>query len=251
MQSRRVHVQGGRAGRELIVDGTFASFYRPGSVTTGSVWDAIAAPLLSLPVGRRRNVLVLGLGGGSAARIVRALAPAARIVGVELDREVIAAARRHLDLDELGVEVVQGDALGFLRADSRRYDAVLEDVFVGCGDAVHKPGWIPRPGLELAARRLAPDGVLVCNTLDEAPDVARALAARFPSVVSIDVEDYDNRIFAAGRALPDAATLRAALRESPVLRGTLPRLRLRTVRRAGPRARRVSRARPGTAAPPG
>ena len=36
----------------------------------------------------------------------------------------------------------------------RRFDAVLEDVFIGYGDDVHKPDWIPHPGLDLAARRV-------------------------------------------------------------------------------------------------
>jgi spermidine synthase len=230
MKPRRVHVRNGDSGIELIVDGTFASFYRPGSAVTGSVWDAIAAPLLGLPPRRRRRVLVLGLGGGSAARIVRALAPEAQIVGVELDPADVRAAREHLGLDELGVEVVQGDALDYLNRAEGRFDAILEDVFVGEGDAVHKPGWLPSPGLELAARRLSPKGVLVTNTLDEAPVISKALCAAFPSVLSIEVEDYDNRIFAAGRGFPTAAGLRSALAASAVLAESLPRLRLRTVK---------------------
>jgi spermidine synthase len=239
----RVHVRDGAAGRRLIVDGTFASFYRPGSPLTGCVWDAIAAPVLALPPARRRRVLVLGLGGGSAARIVRAVAPAARIVGVELDEAVVRAAREHLDLDELGVELVQEDALAFLRkdADPGGYDAILEDVFVGSGRRVRKPDWLPRPGLELAAARLAPGGVLVSNTLDEAPAVSRFLCRAFPAVLRLEVVDYDNRIFAAGRRLPDAAGLRAALERDPVLADSVPRLRFRT----------VSPSRRGTAARPG
>ncbi len=226
----------GEDGRELIVDGTFASFYRPGSPVTGSVWDAISAPLLALPPRRRRSVLILGLGGGSAARIVRTLAPECHIVGVEFDAAVVRAAREHLDLDALEVEVVLGDALEFLRSDERRYDAIFEDVFVGQGDQVHKPGWLPEPGHPLARRRLAPGGILVSNTLDEAPQVARHLKTLFPEVVSIDVEDYDNRILAAGTRLGPAPQLRRAIAKDPVLRETLPRLTLRTLKQRGRRA---------------
>ena len=42
-------------GRELRVEGTFASWYTPGSHVTRSVWDAIAAPVLALPPRRRRS----------------------------------------------------------------------------------------------------------------------------------------------------------------------------------------------------
>ena len=232
-QSReRVRVVEGQFGRELIVDGSFASFYRPGSPVTGSVWDAIAAPLLALPAERCRSVLILGLGGGSAARIVRALAPGARIVGVEFDPAVVRAARDHFDLNDLNVEVVLADALVFLRGDERYYDAVLEDVFVGAGDAVQKPGWLPRPGLELAAERLVPGGVLVSNTLDEAQPVSKVLRKLFPEVLRIDVEDYDNRIFAAGFQLGNAADLRARVGGSAVLGETVSRLSFRTLKTA-------------------
>src|SRR5690606_16904976 len=102
------------------VDGTFASFWQPGRAATGSVWDALVAPLLLLPPARRRRVLILGLGGGSAARLVRAIAPSAQVVGVELDPAVIDAARRHFELDALGVEVVLDDARRVLERERRR-----------------------------------------------------------------------------------------------------------------------------------
>jgi len=236
VKADRVRVVEGRRGRELIVDGTFASFYRPGSPVTGSVWDAIVAPLLALPRPRRRRVLILGLGGGSAARIARAIAPEARIVGVELDAAVVRAAREHFDLDALDVEVVCGDALGFLNDDAGSYDAIFEDVFVGQGDAVHKPGWLPRPGLSLARSRLARGGVLVSNALDEAPEVAREMRALFRHTVRIDVDDYDNQIFAGGSALGTGAALRSAVAADPVLAGSLGRLSFRTLPKAGARA---------------
>ena len=229
----RVRVERGPGGRQLIVDETFASLYRPGSVTTGSVWDAIAAPLLVLPPEARRSVLLLGLGGGSAARIVRAVAPEALIVGVELDREVVGLARRWFDLDALELELVVDDALDFLRHEERLFDVVLEDVFVGHGDDVHKPRWIPHPGHELAAARVRPGGLLVSNTLDEAPVVARALRALFPSLVRIEIEDYDNLVFVAGPETLDARGLRAAVAASPVLAGTLSALRFRSAISAG------------------
>ncbi|MDJ0852020.1 MAG: methyltransferase domain-containing protein [Myxococcota bacterium] len=223
----------GRRGRELRIDGTFASWYDPSLPITGSVWDALAIPLLLLPAARRRNVLVLGLGGGSVARVIRALAPAAHVVGVEQSREVLDAARRWLDLDELGVEVVVDDAHAYLEASRRRFDLVVEDVFVGRGRAVRKPAWLPVPGSALAARRLLPGGLLVSNTIDESAAVARELQRLFPSLLSVEVEDFDNRVLVAGRMRLEARALRAAVRAEPILAATLPRLRFRTLRPRG------------------
>jgi spermidine synthase len=212
---------------ELRVDGSFASLYRAETPLTGSVWDALATPLLALPPARLRRVLILGLGGGSAARLARALAPRARIVGVEIDPQVVALARRWFGLGELALEVVQADAERYLARARERFDAVLEDVFVGPGRAVRKPDWMLEHGLARAAARLAHGGVLASNALDEAPAVARALAALFPSVLRIDVAEFDNRILVGGPAGLSARALRAAVAASPILSPTLPRLRFR------------------------
>jgi spermidine synthase len=235
----RVRVVRARGGHALRIDGTFASFYAPGNALAGPVWDALAAPLVWLPPQRRRSVLVLGLGGGSAARVVRALAPAARIVGVEASREVVRAAHRELGLGRLGVEVVVADARAWLARERRRFDLVLEDIFVGSGRAVRKPDWLPLPGLAQAARRVAPGGLLATNALDDAPDSARALAALFPARVRIAIEGWDNRILVGGPARLSAAGLRAAVAADPLLAPTLRRLALRTLAPDRARARRA------------
>jgi spermidine synthase len=224
-----VRVRRHARGLRLEVDGTFASWWQPGRAVTGSVWDALAAPLLALPPERRRSALILGLGGGSAARLVRALAPAARIVGVELDPRVLAVARRHFDLDALGVEVVCDDARSLLSRERRRFDLVVEDCFVGPGRAERKPDWLPEPGLALAARRLAPGGILVANALDEAAEVEKSLARRLPHRLALRIRGYENRVFAASRAPLDARALRRAIAADPVLGGSASRLRLATL----------------------
>ncbi|MEM9177480.1 MAG: fused MFS/spermidine synthase [Myxococcota bacterium] len=230
----RIRVEDDGETRSLVVDETFASFYRPGEVATGCVWDAIAAPLLWLPPKRRRRILLLGLGGGSVARIARALAPEAELVGVEFEPEVVRLARRHLDLDETGVRVEVADARTWVEAECRargRYDAILEDVFVGSGDDVHKPDWIPDPMHAQAFRMLAPGGVFVSNTLDEHARVAKSLRARFEGLVVIETEDYDNRVLAAGGAGLTGAALRDRVADSEVLAPSLDVLSFRTRRR--------------------
>jgi len=216
--------------RELHVDGTFASRYQPGRVLAGPVWDALAAGVAALPRRRCRRVLLLGLGGGSAARVVRALAPRARIVGVEIDPGVLRLARRWFDLDALGIEVVVDDARAYLERCRTRFDAVLEDVFIGTGRDAVKPEWLPEPGLDGAAARLARGGILASNALDEAPAVSAAMRALFPNVVRIEVDDYDNRIFLGCSGALTGRELRRAVAATPVLRPTLRRLSFRTLR---------------------
>jgi len=226
----RVRVQRGRRGRALRIDETFASWYTPGQLLTHSVWDALAAPLLLLPPARRRSLLVLGLGGGSAARLLRALAPKARIVGVERGAEVLRVARRHFDLDALGLEVVCDDAQHYLFETRWRFDLIVEDIFVGHGRAVRKPAWLPAPGLARAASRLAPGGLLVSNAIDESVAVTRALGALCPRVLGIDIEGYDNRVLVGTPRALTARTLRSAVARNRLMAPALPRLRFRTLR---------------------
>lgn len=222
-----------RGGLELRVDGTLASFQRPGDALTGPVWWALAAPVLLLPSRRPRRVLLLGLAAGSVARALRALDGEATIVGVDYDADVVAAARRHFGLDELRVDVVVDDALAYLRRERRRYDMVVEDLFVGPSRSVRKPDWLLGEGYRLVARRLVRGGIFTSNTIHEMPAVARAARVFGGRAVSIDVAGHWNRIVVAGTRVPEPRALRRVLAEDGRLGAMLARVAVRT-RRARP-----------------
>src|SRR5262245_38997376 len=190
---RAVVLQRG-GGLQLRVNGTLASFRRPGRAVTGPVWWALAAPVTFLPPRPPRRVLLLGLGGGSVAGVLRVLDPGVSMVGVELDRGVLRLARRHFGLDGLGVEVVVDDVFRYLRRERRRFDLIVEDVFVGSLHKVHKPAGLLEEAYPLIARRLRPGGLVVSNTIHEGPAVVRAMRPFSDRVVSMDVKRHWNRI---------------------------------------------------------
>jgi len=220
-------VRQGRDGLELRVDGTLASLHRPDGAVTGVVWWALAAPIVLLPPGRRR-VLLLGLAGGSVARAVRALEPQAEIVGVEHDAEVVRMARQHLGLDRLNVELAMGDALDFLRRDRRRFDLIVEDLFVGASRSVRKPDWLLERGYPLFGSHLRRGGIVVSNTIHEMPGIVRAMRPLGGPVVSLDVRGHWNRIVVCGHGLPAPGRMRRVLGEHAPLAAVLPRLAIRT-----------------------
>jgi SAM-dependent methyltransferase len=223
----RVEIRRVRGGLELRIDGTQASVHRPGGALTGVVWWALASPILLLPPNRRR-VLLLGLAAGSVGQAVRALDPTAEIVGVELDREVVRLARRHFGLDRLGIELVVGDALEFLRHDRRKFDLVVEDLFVGPSRSVRKPDWLLGEGYRLIRRRLRPGGYVVSNTIHEMPAIVRAMRPFNGRIVSLDVRGHWNRVTVCGRDLPPPRGLRRALAGRAETCRILPRVSLRT-----------------------
>lgn len=60
------------------------------------------------------NSLILGLGGGSTAKIIRKLWPDAKITGVDIDPLMIELGKKYLGLDKYNVQVQTQDAMGFL-----------------------------------------------------------------------------------------------------------------------------------------
>jgi spermidine synthase len=214
-------------GLQLRVNGTLASFHRPGSAVTGPVWWALAAPLTLLPARKGRRVMMLGLGGGSVARVLRVLDPQAELVGVELDRDVLRLARRHFGLDDLDVEVVVDDVFRYLRRERRQFDLIVEDVFVGSLRSVHKPAGLLEEAYPLMARRLRPDGLLVSNTIHESPAVVRAMRPLTGHVISLNVRRHWNRIVVGGRDLPSARATRHRLRQVALLARLLRQVSVR------------------------
>jgi len=224
----RVEIRRVRGGLELRIDGTQASVHRPGGALTGVVWWALASPILLLPPHRRRRVLLLGLAAGSVGRALRALDPKAEIVGVELDQEVVRLARHHFGLDRLGIDLVVGDAIEFLRHDRRRFDLIVEDLFLGPSRSVRKPEWLLGEGYRLIRKQLRPGGYVVSNTIHEMPAIVRAMRPFGGRIVSLDVRGHWNRVTVCGRDLPAPRALRKALAGRAETCRILSRVTLRT-----------------------
>jgi precorrin-6B methylase 2 len=224
-----VHTRLTRQGLELRVDGTLASLLKPGRVTSGPVWDAIAAPLLALPPDCRRSLLMVGFGAGSVARLARALAPSLHIVGVERDEEVLAVARREFGLDALEAELVVDDALSFLKREGRVFDVVVEDLFGGSRSPLHKPDK-KHPRQASDRLRVAPGGVFVTNTIHENRQLARILKRTPGTLLRVAVKHHYNHILALGPAGLEASALRRTIRSHPILSPSLTAFSLRTLR---------------------
>lgn len=83
------------------------------------------------------RVLVLGLGGGTVARLAREAWPQAELHGVELDPTLLARTWERFGLGELGLQTHVGDARAWLRRLPGSWDLILVDVSVGATPPVH------------------------------------------------------------------------------------------------------------------
>jgi spermidine synthase len=79
--------------------------------------------------------LILGLGGGTVAGLVRDFWKDAEITGIELDPKMVEMGKKYLELDEWGVKTVIDDAYGFVnqkaQLKNQNYDLILIDTYVG------------------------------------------------------------------------------------------------------------------------
>ncbi len=147
---------------------------------------------------RARNVLFIGLGGGSAPKRMWRDFPRLELQVVELDPEVVRVARRFFALPRhprLRVHVQDGRR--YLATHRRRWDVIAIDAFFADAIPFHLT---TREFLELVRDRLAPGGVVVTNALGavRGPDskliraLYRTYRSVFPTVLLHPVHDIPN-----------------------------------------------------------
>ncbi len=98
-----------------------------------SVWNTVLKKTKK-EVDMLRNALILGLGGGDAARLIKKYWPEAKITGIEIDPEMVKLGQKYLGLDESKVTIKIQDAKDFVKSQvkaKKKYDLILIDVYVG------------------------------------------------------------------------------------------------------------------------
>ncbi len=181
-------------GRCLVLDGEVQSFE----------WDeyiyheSLVQPALVLHPDPRR-VLVIGGGEGATLREVLRHRSVEDVVMVDLDAQVIAAAREHLPgfhagaFDDPRVRLRFGDGRAFLETSRDQFDAVFIDVTNPMADG---PSFrlFTVEFYQAVRERLAPQGVVVIQSdavtlhgLDSAATIHRTIRAVWPHVFAYAV----------------------------------------------------------------
>lgn len=112
-----------------------------------------------------REIVMIGLGGGSLAKFCHRHLPDARLTAVEIDPDVIALRDEfHIPLDDARFQVLQADGARYLAQHSQRIDVLLVDAFDERGVA---PSLATSEFYRDAAQRLSEEGLLVMNMSGE------------------------------------------------------------------------------------
>lgn len=172
-----------------------------------------------------KNVLMLGMGAGTALKQMRG-----RIDAVEIDPKVVEAAGKYFGIKENeNLSVFVDDGRTFLTT-AGKYDAIITDAFQGGPDLPFY--FATREFFSLLKEHLSDNGIVMLNVLaynarmELANAVASTIKAEFPSVFIIDggvnqiliatkqklsMEEIRNRL-AAAQSEP-AATALQSIRE--------------------------------------
>lgn len=198
---------------EFRVAGAIHATYHRSRFLTGLAWDLLSAAPLLRKNAAPRSVLMLGLAGGTSFRTLRHLLPDCELTAVDIDGEIIALAREHMRLDESEIEVHIGDAYQWLATNRRKFDVVIDDIYLAGKTDVFRPrSWCPELLAHLR-RAVAPGGLLAVNLVIGKGHRAmqshtrRILSAEFPIVRSLRTSESMNEVLVAGDTVGSASQL--------------------------------------------
>ena len=88
------------------------------------------------------EVLILGVGGGSNAKLVAKFFKKAKITGIEIDPVIIELGRKYFSLGKVeNLQLVITDAIAWVikqaRQNKRKFDLILVDLYLGSEPAPH------------------------------------------------------------------------------------------------------------------
>jgi spermidine synthase len=203
--------------RRLYTNGVLHSQYNPRRPFGSGVWDLLALPALLLGPGAERSVLMLGVGAGTCLHLLSMLLDTPRLCAIERNPVHLDIGRRYFDIEATGAELVEGDAVRWLRRGRERFDLVVDDLFTDNRDNLGRavsagPAWFER-----LSARLAPGGLLVMNFCDRA-ELSRSAWMRLPQVraalphgLCLTTPAYGNVVAVFGAVPLDGRLLRRRL----------------------------------------
>jgi len=171
-----------------------------------------------------KDMLMIGLGGGSIARFVHERMKTTHMTVVEINAQVVAAARAMFGLpdddERLNVEVADGGE--YVPGRRRCFDLLLLDAFE---DGVSVKALATEAFYRACADALRPGGVFVVNFIEDEPKFATYLqrieAAFDGRVVMLPAEDRVNNIILAINGGPRRASIEVLKRRARTLKQRL------------------------------
>jgi spermidine synthase len=220
----------------LYTDGVLHSQYNPKQKVTGSVWDLLFLPALSLANDKPLRVLVLGVGGGAVIHMLNEFLACEKIIGLELNPVHIQVAEEFFNLKGNNVELIQGDAIDWVEnfAEKKladKFDIIIDDLFYEEGGEPIKLMPANNTWFYNLYSLLKPNGLIVMNFVGRKNAM---LAAPFhddfanqllPNILHFTTPHYDNHVLAFSKGNISAQQVRKTIDEKEKLKRIKKHLR--------------------------
>jgi spermidine synthase len=167
---------------------------------------------------RPKQILIIGLGGGSLVKYCHRHLPTTRITAVEIDPDVLSLRSQFLvPLDDDRLTVIQADGadhVARMATRGERINAILVDAYdhTGIADAV-----VERSFVENTKQILGTNGVFVMNVVADSADAKRhveTVRQVFGAAVVVAMQRGGNLVIFAGQTLHDPQRARSAVRNA-------------------------------------
>lgn len=133
-----------------------------GGIVKG-IWKKPIKNVQMLKYSNAQRCLVLGLGGGTVVQLIKVYFPKAKIVGVEIDPEIIKIAKKYFGLGKVSdLEIVNADAFDYVKKARGVFDLIIVDLYLG-NKFPHQAE--QSKFLVQIKKLLEPQGVVVINRL--------------------------------------------------------------------------------------
>lgn len=132
------------------------------------LWQTAFSDFGIIPSPDVKNILVLGVAGGTVIHMLHAMYPDAIITGVDIDEKMIAVGKKYFGLDAiLNLVLKQDDAKKFINRatdEKKKWDLIIIDVFIGASI----PPFVGEHAFLFTVKQiLSSHGIVVINYLRE------------------------------------------------------------------------------------
>ena len=122
-----------------------------------------------------KSCLILGLGGGTVAKLIRKRYPEVEVTGVDIEPVFVEWGEKYFGMKDLKIETIVKDAYEFVQSNKQHFDLIIIDIYQG---REYPLKFEEEKFLKNILRLLSEDGAAVFNRLyfgDKRPDAMRFL----------------------------------------------------------------------------
>jgi len=203
----KFEIRNARSSVRLYTNGVFHSQFNPNQVLSKSIWDLLVLPIFFHPNGWAKRILILGVGGGTAIKLIHNFMQPEKIIGIELSDTHLSLAKRFFRIKPSEAELVKADARAWLSDyEGPPFDLIIDDLFGHTDGETRRAVSLDSQWVTLLIKHMSKQGMLIVNTadLEEFNNSAfkrnKRIGQKFKSTFKLTHPTCENRVYVFSRS---------------------------------------------------